>query len=91
MTEAFKIAAKVALIAVVTAAIFALFVNLTIPDFDTTLITQALGAGMAVCFHWCPVMQILWPVVIFSAGFEIAEKAFHIAMIAIRWIFKVNE
>lgn len=91
MTDAFKIAAKAALIAVVTVAVFALFSNIPLPAIDTSLITQAIGTGLAICFHWCPIMNILWPIVLFLLGLEIAEKAFHIAMIAIRWIFKVNE
>lgn len=91
MTDAFKIIAKTALIAVITAAVFALFANIQIPDLDTSLISEALGIGMAVAFHWIPILNVVWPIVVFLLGFELAKKAFDLAMIAVRWVFKVNE
>lgn len=91
MTDAFKIVAKTALIVVVTAAVIALFATVQIPTFDTSALVQALSVGLAFTTHWIPIMSVLWPIVLFLLGLFLAEKAFHVAMIAVRWIFKVNE
>lgn len=86
-----KIATKTALIAVVTTAVLALFANIQIPAIDFTLITNALGVGLAVVYHWFPPAQVLMPIVLFLIGLDLALITFNFAMIAIRWIFKVNE
>lgn len=91
MGDAIKIAAKTALIAVITAAIIALFANITIPNLDYSVFSNAIGVGLAVMYHWVPVMSILWPLVLSLIAFDLAYYAFQLAMIAIRWIMKVNE
>lgn len=91
MGDAVKIAVKTGLIAVITAAVIALFANIQIPSLDYSQISQGLGVGLAVMFHWVPVMNILWPLVLFLIGFHIAYYAFKLGMIAVRWVMKVNE
>lgn len=91
MGDAIKIAVKTGLIAVITAAVIALFATIEIPTLDYTQISEGLGIGLAVMFHWVPVMSILWPLVLFLLAFHIGYYAFKIAMIAVRWIMKVNE
>lgn len=91
MGDAVKIAVKTGLIAVITAAVIALFANIQIPSLDYSQMTQGLGIGLAVMFHWVPVMTILWPIVLFLLAFHIGYYAFKIGMIAVRWIMKVNE
>lgn len=91
MGDAIKIAVKTGLIAVITAAVIALFANIQIPALDYSQISQALGIGLAVMFHWVPVMTVLWPLVLFILSFHIGYYAFKVAMIAVRWIMKVNE
>lgn len=91
MGDIIKIAAKTALIAVITAGIIALFANIQIPALDYTQFSQALGMGLAVLYHYVPVMAILWPVVLALIAFDLGYYAFQLAMIAIRWIMKVNE
>lgn len=86
-----KIAVKAGLIAVVTVAIIALFANVTIPGLDFTVFGQALGAGLAIVYHWCPATVIVIPVAVAMFGLYLAILLFEFAMIAIRWIFKVNE
>lgn len=86
-----KIAVKAGLIAVVTGAIIALFANVTIPSLDFTFFAQALGAGLAIVYHWCPATVIVVPVAFGMFGLYLAILMFEFAMIAIRWIFKVNE
>lgn len=91
MGDAIKIAVKTGLIAVITAAVIALFANIQIPTLDYSQISQGLGIGLAVMFHWVPVMNILWPLVLFLLAFHIGYYGFKIAMIAVRWVMKVNE
>lgn len=91
MGDAIKIAAKTALIAVITTAIIALFANINIPNLDYSSFSQALGVGLAIMYHYVPVMTILWPIVLALIAFDLAYYAFQLAMIAIRWVMKVNE
>lgn len=91
MGDIIKIAAKTALIAVITAAIIALFANIQIPTLDFQAFTQSLGSGLAVIYHYVPIAQVLFPIVLALLAFDVALRAFNLAMIAIRWIMKVNE
>lgn len=91
MTDALKIAAKVALIAVVTTAILALFNSITLPGLDFNQFSRALGVGLAILYHYVPTTELLYPVVIALASLELAIKLFQFAMIGVRWVFKVNE
>lgn len=91
MGDAVKIAAKTALIAVITAAVIALFANITIPNVDYSQFSQALGVGLAVVYHYVPIASVVFPVVITLVAFDLAYRGFQIAMIAIRWVMKVNE
>ena len=86
-----KIAVKAGLIAVVTTAIIALFTNVTIPGLDFTIFGQALGKGLAILYHWCPATVVVVPVALAMFSLYMAIILFEFAMIAVRWIFKVNE
>lgn len=91
MVEALKIAAKVALIAVITTAIVALFAGIQIPGLDFTYINQGLSTALAFAYHWCPGLQVVFPLAVAMAGVYLAIMLFHYAMIGVRWIMKVNE
>lgn len=91
MIEAMKIAAKVALIAIITGAIIALFAGVQIPGLDFTVLTNALGTALALAYHWCPGLSVILPVAIAMWGVYLAILLFHYAMIGVRWIIKVNE
>lgn len=91
MGDAIKIAVKTALIAVITAAVIALFANIQIPNIGFSQFKNALGIGLAVIYHYAPVTQVLFPIVITLLTFDAAFRAFQLAMIATRWVMKVNE
>lgn len=91
MGDAVKIAVKTALIVGITAAIIALFANIQIPALDYTLLTQSLGAVIAVLYHFVPISTVIIPVVGIMLAFELAYYGFKMAMIAVRWVMKVNE
>lgn len=86
-----KMAAKVALIAVVTTAIIAIFANVQIPSLDFTLFGQALGKGLAIIYHWVPGSNVIVPIAFAMLGVQLAIILFEYAMIAVRWVMKVNE
>lgn len=91
MLDGLKMGAKAALIATVTAAIIAIFANVQIPNLDFTTFSQGLSSALALGYHWCPGLRIVVPVAIAMAGVYLSIILFHYAMIAVRWIFKVNE
>lgn len=91
MGDAVKIAVKTALIVGITAGIIALFNIIQIPTVNYTSFSQALGAGLAVVYHYVPVATVLFPIVLALLAFDVALRAFQLSMIAVRWVMKVNE
>lgn len=86
-----KMAAKIALIAVVTAAIILIFSTVQIPNLDFTLLQQGLGTALAIIYHWIPGSNIIVPSAFAMLGIQLAILLFEYGAIAWRWIFKVNE
>lgn len=91
MGDAIKIAVKTALIAVITAAVIALFANIQIPNVNFSVLTTGLSTGLAVIYHYAPITRALFPIVLTLLAFDAAYRAFQLAMIATRWVMKVNE
>lgn len=91
MADAIKIAVKTALIAVITAGIILLFANIQVPSLDFASFSSAIGTGLAVIYHYVPAAQIVFPIVVAILAFDVALRAFQLAMIAVRWVLKVNE
>lgn len=86
-----KMGAKLALIAVITAAIIAIFANVQIPTLDFTLLTQGISTALAIMYHWVPAAQVVVPLAFSMLGIQLAILLFEYAMIAVRWVLKVNE
>ena len=86
-----KMGAKLALIAVITAAIILIFSTVQIPNLDFTLMNQGLGTALAVIYHWVPAAQVIFPIAVAMLGIQLAILLFEYAMIAVRWVMKVNE
>lgn len=86
-----KIAAKVALIVVITTAVVALFTLVQIPSFNIAYITAYLGIAFTFATHWCPMFPILFPIALALIGLEIALMTFKVSAVAWKWIFKINE
>lgn len=91
MGDLVKIAAKTALIAVITAAIIAVFTQVQFPVLDYSNFVSYLRAGYAVAIHWCPVLATLFPIAIALMGIRVAIWLCKLGLIAVRWIMKVNE
>lgn len=88
---AIKMAVRVGLVAVVTAAILVLFTQVQIPGLNFSGVSGGLNTALAIVYHWCPGAQIVFPVAITMMTVYLAIMVFQFAMIAVRWIFKVNE
>lgn len=86
-----KMAAKLALVIVITTAIIALFNIVTIPNFNISAMVSYMNIAYAFATHWCPMFPVLFPIGIALLTLELAFMAFDITAMAWRWIFKVNE
>lgn len=93
MVDALKIAAKVAIVAVVMVAVFAVFANVALPTIDTTLyLVPAVAKGKAIIEFWGGTFLLQWLGFAFILlGVRVAILSFKMAMIAVKWILKVNE
>lgn len=87
-----KMGVKIALVATITAAVIAIFANVQIPAIDTAQLSNAIGAGLAIYFHWTGNIGVtLWNIVLTLLAIELALLVFKVAKIAYRWILKINE
>lgn len=86
-----KIGVKTALVVTITAAILVIFSTVQIPNLDFTLMSQGMGTALAIIYHWAPASQVLFPLAVSMLGIQLAIILFEYAMIAVRWVMKVNE
>lgn len=91
MGDAIKIAVKTGLIAVIMVALWAVFANVQVPAVSFTEFTSAISMALAVSYHYVPALQILFPVALGLVGVELGILTFKYAMIAVKWVMKVNE
>lgn len=86
-----KMGAKIALIAVITAAIILLFTSVQIPNLNFSTLSTGLSTALAIMYHWVPAAQVLVPLAFSMLAVQLAILLFEYGAIAWRWIFKVNE
>lgn len=86
-----KMGAKLALIAVVTAAILIIFANVQIPNLDFSLLSSGISTALAIIYNWVPGSNIIIPIAFSMLGVQLAILLFEYGAIAWRWVFKVNE
>lgn len=86
-----KMGAKIALIAVITAAIILLFTTVQIPNLNFSTLSTGISTALAIMYHWVPAAQILVPLAFSMLAVQLAILLFEYGAIAWRWIFKVNE
>lgn len=91
MADWAKIAIKTGLIAGIMAGIWALFTQVPVPVLDFTPITRYGSIAMAILNYWIPSFPIIWGITVFALGLLIILWTFRFSMIAVRWLFKVNE
>lgn len=86
-----KMAAKLALVVVITGAIVALFNIVTIPSFNISALNAYMTIAFTFATNWCPMFPWLFTTGIALLSLELGFMAFDVAAMAWRWIFKVNE
>lgn len=91
MGDAIKIATKAALIVVISTAVIVLFGTISIPGLDLTLFLSGFSKAMAIFYHWVPGSRVIIPIALGLLSWQLAYFLFQFAMIATRWIMKVNE
>lgn len=91
MADWAKIALKVGLVAIVMAALWAVFTQVQIPAIDFSVITQSAGLAMAVISYYCPAFTVVWNTTLAILAMFIALWTFRFGAIVWRWLFKVNE
>lgn len=92
MSDAVKIIAKTALIAVIMAAAAALLAGIVIPEIDLTPLANGLGKGIAIIEYYTqPYTWLVRTAAVLLFIKYVATPIFFIASIGWRWIMKVNE
>lgn len=91
MADWVKIALKTGLIVVVMVALWAVFTQISLPSIDFSLVFSSFGTAMAIFAYWCPAFTVIWGTTLAMLGVLAALWLFRFAMIAVRWLFKVNE
>lgn len=91
MADWAKIALKSGLIAVVMVALWAVFTQIQVPALDYSTVFSAASTVMAVLAYWIPAFPVIWTFTLVLLGVLVALWTFRFAMVATRWLFKVNE
>ena len=91
MADWAKIALKVGLIAGVMAAIWAVFTQIQIPAVDFSVITQNTAFAYAFLSYWCPAFPVVWSISLAMLTLLVSLWTVRFSLIAVRWLFKVNE
>lgn len=86
-----KMGAKIALIAVITTAILVIFATVQIPSLDFSTLSSGVSTALAIVYHWVPAATVVVPLAFTMLGIYLAVILFEYAMIAVRWVMKVNE
>ena len=91
MGDLLKIAAKTALVAVITAGVLLIFANIQIPNLDFSLLVSGLGTALAVLYFYIPISSVIIPLAFVLLGVQLAILTFKVGAIAWKWILKINE
>lgn len=86
-----KMAVKAGLIVVVTAVIVVIFASFNIPNTPLNNFINAVATGRRIVVYYAPSMDV-WLTVGFSLlALRLTILGAKVTLIAVRWIFKVNE
>ena len=91
MGDFVKIAVKTALVATIVVAVYQIFVTIQIPTMTFTNLAILIGKMKAIMFFYLPWLQDYWSFIIVLCEVSLGIWGFYFAMLAIRWILKVNE
>ena len=90
MANWLKIAIKTGIALLVSGLVFVLFSVVKLPALDLSFFSQ-VGTFLAVAEHYCPALTLLLPFLGTLLALELVMEGVRLALIAIRWVLKVNE
>lgn len=91
MADWVKMGIKAGIIVAATAIVIVILSSVQIPALDLTIFTRGVGIGKAVINYWFPIGGTLLNIFIGLLGLQLIVYGIYIALIAIRWVLKVNE
>lgn len=92
MADWAKIAVKVGLIVIFTAAIIALFVAVPIPAVTLSNdVVNGISFAKTFLIYWMPTFPSVFAFALAVAGFELGVLIFKFTVQAAKWLMKVNE
>lgn len=91
MADWAKIVLKTGLVAGVMAAIWGVFTQIQIPNINFGSVFSGVGVAMSFLTYWFPVFPVIWNTTLVLLGLLISLWGVRFSLIAVRWLFKVNE
>lgn len=91
MGDFVKIAVKTALVATIVVAVYQIFATIQISIPSLTNFTFVIAKGKAILFHYGPWLSDYWGLIMTLCQVALGIWAFYFAILAVRWILKVNE
>ena len=86
-----KMAAKAVALVAGAAIILVIFNSITIPNLDLSVASDYLNIAYSIGNHYLLGFPILWGLGMAILGLELGELTARLALIAIKWVLKVNE
>lgn len=86
-----KMGVKAAALVAGAALIIVLFNTIQIPNLDLSQASSYISVAYAVSNHYIPGFSILWGLGLTLIGLELGILGVRLALIAIKWVMKVNE
>lgn len=86
-----KMAAKAIALVAGAAIIIVIFNSITIPNLDLSAASDYLNIAYSIGNHYLLGFPILWGLGMAILTLEFAELGVRLALIAIKWVLKINE
>lgn len=86
-----KMAAKGVALGIGVAIIIGFFAGFTIPTINISFITDYMNKAYTIGTHYIPFFQPLWTMGVALLTLNVTLYGVKLALIATRWVLKVNE
>ena len=86
-----KMAAKAVALVAGAALIIVIFNTIQIPSLDLSMASDYINIAYAVGAHYVPGFTILWGLGLTILTIDLAILGVRLALIAIKWVLKINE
>ena len=86
-----KMAAKGVALGIGVASIIGFLVGFTIPVLDLSQVTSYMNIAYTIGTHYIPFFQVLWTLGVTCITLSVTLYGIKIALIAVKWVLKINE